>query len=410
MENVAGLDISVRYDATTLSNPRVAMGSLVSGMASAVNPSNPIRLAIVGTTGIKQSGTIATITFDRIGGSSGKITDLSGTLIDPERKKVAMLSPSIQNPSDTDLQGNNASGSGSGSSDSTGNVTTASTSTNVAAVTTNQPFIVGGTLTLPPTETAGNEKRELSTPPTQPIPTAQTDAPERREIAREAAAPPADDGESSAQATKAAARAVPVPEPAQSVLERFRIFRGERTVGTLTALFDRNSAAPFVQSPAIVIADGKATVKLVISKVTGNKAPNFAFDSASFVSVAHTGDGEWEVIARPDGGTVKASVIMFSDGLLQDFPLTVAPKSEVVPGKPGESAETSFLLFLKERGTALAPKFDLNGDGRRDYVDDYIFTANYLVKLQDKPGSKKQGAEQKKQGVEQKKLETEQKK
>jgi hypothetical protein len=40
--------------------------------------------------------------------------------------------------------------------------------------------------------------------------------------------------------------------------------------------------------------------------------------------------------------------------------------------------EEDFNRYLKERETAKSPQFDLNIDGKRDYLDDYIFTANYL--------------------------------
>jgi hypothetical protein len=64
--------------------------------------------------------------------------------------------------------------------------------------------------------------------------------------------------------------------------------------------------------------------------------------------------------------------------------LTVVPPlpANLKIGNGGKLTEADFNQFLKERGTDKAPRFDLNGDGKRDYVDDYIFTANYLVKLE----------------------------
>ena len=48
-------------------------------------------------------------------------------------------------------------------------------------------------------------------------------------------------------------------------------------------------------------------------------------------------------------------------------------------GKGGGLSEADFNLFLRGAGKAKAPLYDLNGDARRDYIDDYIFTANYIV-------------------------------
>jgi hypothetical protein len=70
---------------------------------------------------------------------------------------------------------------------------------------------------------------------------------------------------------------------------------------------------------------------------------------------------------------------MLLGGVTREFPLTVAPKVQVDLIKPGTVSEADFALFLKERGTAAAPKSDRNADGRRDYLDEYIFTANYLA-------------------------------
>jgi hypothetical protein len=78
-------------------------------------------------------------------------------------------------------------------------------------------------------------------------------------------------------------------------------------------------------------------------------------------------------------GVSSAEIIIFIDGNARRVPITVTPAAKVDLLSPGKVTEADFDLFLKERGTEKAPRFDLNGDGRRDYVDDYIFTANYLL-------------------------------
>jgi hypothetical protein len=98
------------------------------------------------------------------------------------------------------------------------------------------------------------------------------------------------------------------------------------------------------------------------------------------VSCKKLAESEWLVEARPDKGATRAAIIInLADGKTRETPLTISPKARVDLVIPGKVTETDFALFLKERGTTSAPKFDLNGDGKRDYLDDYIFTANYLV-------------------------------
>jgi hypothetical protein len=64
-------------------------------------------------------------------------------------------------------------------------------------------------------------------------------------------------------------------------------------------------------------------------------------------------------------------------------------KTDIALSKRGAVTEEDFKLFLKDRGTLKSPKYDLNGDGKRDYLDDYIFTANYIVARQNEQAGKK---------------------
>jgi len=63
LSGVAGVDLSVSYDSATMSSPTVTLGDLFSGSLFAANPANPIRIAIVSSTGFSGSGEIATISF-----------------------------------------------------------------------------------------------------------------------------------------------------------------------------------------------------------------------------------------------------------------------------------------------------------------------------------------------------------
>ena len=383
---IHGLDLTISYDSATMSSPVVTMGGFVNGMMSASNPSNPIRINSVTTNPISGSGTIATIAFTRSGDSAGNITGILAKAITSTSNGSLVIIPAFvsaaANSTDTATTTSESGTPGSTPGGTAGGTT--GLTTNVATGGSTGVNTVGGTLTFPGDSTgkdtpAKDNKDATSQPPQQESP--KVAPPE----------PPAPSAPDSAETKppKDVQPAPPPPKPVQAVLESFRLYQGERTVKNLSALFNREGGTNFSQYPAIAVADGKATVKLIISKVAGERAPNFAFNSARYVSLARGDEGEWEVEVRPDAGAVSASVTMLANGTLQEFPLTVTPKVEVSLIKPGKVSEADFLLFLKETGTPAAPGHDLNGDGKRDYLDDYIFTANYLLKVGEQANNKK---------------------
>jgi len=85
------------------------------------------------------------------------------------------------------------------------------------------------------------------------------------------------------------------------------------------------------------------------------------------------------VEAQPEKGVYKATLTTMHGESMTEIPLTVAPQVVIGTGKDGLAAEAAFADFLKDRGSEKAPRFDLNADGLRNYIDDYIFTANYLA-------------------------------
>lgn len=380
MDGVAGLEVRIGYDGATLRNPRVSMGGLASGMVNAVNPTNPIRMALVGTRPMSGGGIIATITFDRTGSSPGNITSLTGSAHGGNPPQtIPMASSSIVNPV---AVAEPVSPQENPDSDKNLNIDTVKDQNidtdKSQSVGTSGRTVVGGTLTFPGQESPDNSGVTART--------AQAESDEHR-LQRDDAAPVPQDERESVE-TKTPQQDITPPKPVVSVLERFRQFQGEKTVQNLTSLFRQDPADKFTQVPPIGISDGKATVTLAIAMNTGDRAPNFAFTAARYVAL-HRIDEGWEIEAKPDKGAVKAGVSMLYNNLVQEFPITVAPKVDLVPGKPRPVTEADFNAFLKNRGSAGAPKYDLNKDGRRDYMDDYIFTANYLVQMEEQAKKKK---------------------
>ncbi len=163
-----------------------------------------------------------------------------------------------------------------------------------------------------------------------------------------------------------------------SVLERFRTYSGPRTPAALVALFAAPvTAATIHQHPEVALSDGASIVKITVDAgPQENKSPNIAFNEAKLISLKQNKPGKWDIEALPDGGTWNVSLILLTGSDSRTVPLTVAP---ILPAGT-DLSERGFITFLGGAKAASQPLQDLNGDGRRDYLDDYIFTANYLAR------------------------------
>lgn len=365
--------VVVGYDSTLLTVQKVTQGAMASGSFFAYNANVPgsIQIAALSQTGMSGSGVLATITFNQIGSTPGRIGVGPGTtnaVLDGTVPTAKNIPVSYGSWAPSGLQDSTSTTAASGSTDAN---KTADTGNKGSSSGT---YSVGGTLSMPTDESGAPHK--------------ETAAPQAPQEGRETALPTPVPG-----SEPAAAPEVPVAKKAEryqahtvtSVLEKFRLFSGEKTPQKLTALFAPD--ATFQQTPAIGISDGKSTVTVHISHLPGERAPNFAFTHARYVSLHQTGEGEWQLELKPDKNTIRAGIIMTVDGVEQEIPLTVLPLVNVDLDKSGNVNEADFRLYLKEHGTEKSPRYDLNGDGRRDYQDDYIFTGNYLLQQDGKPAA-----------------------
>lgn len=370
LDGVAGIEVTVSYDTALLTNPRVSQGTLLNGAVMTANTGSAgrIHLAAVSGKSFDRNGSIATFSFQRVGASAGMITSLTGKLASVSGGALPVLF-SVANPppppdplDDLPLQDNKTASA-------------AQEQNTVTSPTTGAAGRIGGTLTMPAETGVAMEVSEQPEPPAEPRDTVTTQEP--------AASVPA--------ASKEAALPAKTPkapvEPVEAVLERFRLFTGERSAKKLMALFDSGRSTAFRQEPPVVIADGASTVKVALFSL-GDKTPKFLFSHGRYVSSEKGADGEWIVEMRPDAGALAAGITVLMDGLREEIPLAVSPKARVDLITAGKTSAADFALFLKERGTSSAPRFDLNGDGKRDYVDDYIFTANYLVEEEKQSGKR----------------------
>jgi hypothetical protein len=160
-----------------------------------------------------------------------------------------------------------------------------------------------------------------------------------------------------------------------SVLDRFRTYQGEKSPEVLVALFS-TALSPYIrQEPGVAVSDGTAVVRVTIDlRASKGEAINFALSGAKMVSLK-MGDeaGLWVLEALPLANSLKATVTIMNSSSVIEYPLTVVPPVAAVSAK-----REDFALFLKDN-VANAPRYDLNGDGRHDYLDDFIYTAHYLI-------------------------------
>jgi hypothetical protein len=145
---------------------------------------------------------------------------------------------------------------------------------------------------------------------------------------------------------------------------------------TLTALFAAPETAVIRQQPEVALSDGITTMKISIARGSQNNiAPNVAFEGAKLISLKQNNGDEWDIEALPAVGTWKVTLILQADAITREIPLTVAP---ALPAGT-DLSKKGFIAFLGGTTASSQPLLDLNNDGRRDYLDDYIFTANYLA-------------------------------
>jgi hypothetical protein len=180
--------------------------------------------------------------------------------------------------------------------------------------------------------------------------------------------------------------APPAPKPQKSepvtritltgTLENFRTFKGEKTPANLIALLSRQNSATIRQEPAFALSDGTTALKITAElKNVAEKSPNFALQGARMVSLtADSAASTWTITAMPHAGVGQASLTILTDREIIELPLNLAP-----PVASVTAVEADFTAFLKDSG-AIPPKHDLNSDGRHDYLDDFIYTVNYLSK------------------------------
>lgn len=369
MNRVAGIQLDITYD-TALGAPTVTQGGLVTGAMLAANTSHPglIKIAIISIKEFSGSGQIATIAFASKS-AAAPLPSITYSMIDSNGLTVAStngntsgntaaagiaLPPGVpfsqpvqQGPTSMQQQGSSAA---------------AASSTASATTPTYQ-----GTVTLP----AELQQRTDSQPAPSPTAPLYLEEPAAARIAEQmqSAAKPAAD---------AKAEETPQYVVYKGVLDRFKLYNGDKSLPAMAALFDKRVAQNIQQEPAILLSDGRSKATLTVDiPARINSSPNFAAGGGKLVSFKEDKQsrGRWIVEVLPKAGAVRVAVTIIAGAEEFEFPLTVAPPVKTTLTLD----ENGWKRFLKEAGTTTAPLHDLNNDGVRDYMDEFIFVANYLA-------------------------------
>ena len=364
MNGVSGIELTIGYDTSAVASPSVSWGSLVTGALTMANTTVPgtIRIAIIRTDPFSGSGPIAAVSF-ATQNSSGGITSVSAKLVDSKGVNVS-ASAGI------------APGAAGASAASPGFIATPGVPfsqpesprglpTTTATTTPRVPTSLG-TVTLPDDNQPKSEVQPGESKTAHPPEISETAETMHRQLKQ----PPA---EKSAETIEPVAVKQTIYG---SVLDRFRAYRGEKTPAILIELFTKAISPSISQVPAVAISDGKATVRVTVdlSAIKGTST-DFTLAGAKLVSLKKENDSDtWILDALPQVNSLKATVTISNSGSVIEFPLTVVPPAAAVSAK-----QADFAAFLKDSG-AKVPKHDLNGDGRHDYLDDFIYTAHYLIK------------------------------
>ena len=178
-------------------------------------------------------------------------------------------------------------------------------------------------------------------------------------------------------ATQQADSVPQAPAPTKAVFERFRDFTGKKSLAAFLELF--SGVDPCCrQVPAVVVADGRRTARLVIGGVeVGNRAPIFSVSGGTLVSAQRGGnDEEWIAVVQPyeKWWDVRVKAI-FANAVL-DLPLTATPAIEIPLRKLAQIKESAFMPRLQD---FLAEKPGKAQSPYPAWFREYLFTANYLA-------------------------------
>jgi hypothetical protein len=336
LENVRSMDFVLTYDPATLTDLRIGPRGLIFGSMMSPDLSTPgsVRVNINSPKpeGINGNGSIAMFTFSLAGQGPGLITSFTANLTSTTGTVIPLPQPRILADDKGRFLGNPFSSDANPSQ--------------------NTPDAITGTLGDWPSTVPSELPEAVELPMAADTSVAKT-------VPVQGAKPPVTDDRTTGSA--------------KSILVLFKEYNGPKTVPALTSLFSQAPYPGFRQEPPIALSDGSAMVTVYLtSHAPASQSPNFALTAAKLVSIKLKG-AEYVLELIPDAKVFAATVTVLNQGQFTEYPLVVAPPLST----GGVLDEAIFAAFLKAHAEN---RGDLNNDGRSDYLDLYLYAANYLVR------------------------------
>ena len=419
--DVGGVEAEIHYDPATLSNPRITQGPLLAStmfIPNAKFSASSVKITAMSLSAIKGSGDLATITFDLktqtpgpaslavgrlkfVGVTANKITpvDEATAAAIAKAKADADAQAAADAQAKADLEAKAATQEADrvaaeerakaarlekARAEAAARAAEERIRAAEARTTTYASAAAGtsvGTITLPADQIAAAEAGKKTD--YQPL---VTDL--RKDMTLPLGDTDSKQGSSGEKTAESAKEEQKKSVSYKSTVQLFKDFKGERNSKSLIPLFAEISPIDFKQEPPIAFSDGKTPLKItLVIKPTGSETPKFLFQGANVKQLSGTGEQTttWTIDAIPKKDAVEAVLTVVDGQTAMDFPLTVVPRIDPLLTKAKALSEADFAAYL-----AKPPRFDLNKDGKFDAVDDFIYTANFIVAMKIKPEKAKQ--------------------
>jgi len=409
----SAIDFTITYDASTLSDPVILSGPVATAAGAMQFPNvdakrGVLRVVYITTARgafINDNGLLATVTFTKKGTVPSRPPELKSEMFSDTGAQISVESI-VTPPAGAEIVGT------SGTSDSTVAATTTtnnnnntnnnSLNTGINPMSANQtvqnPVETMGSVTKGTSNQSGSQTTIVEYQSAVPnvaqensstqhdvrsVPESSSPQPSQQvssNVLQDDAAQVLSDKENTSVLKKTATVPLENIKSLDSVAERFRTYKGPRTLKGFSVLFDdkKNRAAGVVQIPKIAVSDGKKIVTVKITLPAGSAVPSFSLKGANLKGLKNSSDKslELEVVPQKGKSDVRLSLVMTKD--MAEIPLLVVPQVPMdIIGLSDQAVEN---LLSKADSKNKVPVYDLNSDGKQDYLDDYILVAHWLLK------------------------------
>lgn len=392
----SGIELSILYDTDTLESPHVQYGGLVASAFSKqanVSTAGVVRIYIFASDAIKGTGMLASILFTKKTGTQAKLKGFTADVYSLAYSRIpinpiidgnaAASGPTSPLAQDNPVNVVNPSGNtiGTATQSYTGNTATNTTANSTPGYT--------GSISLSDPSQQSEQKKESKIQENRSDSqsgSSQLDSPILSAEAKEAT-PAATAHDSNNKDESRASRL----HTFKGVLVRFREYRGQRTLKSLTDLFDAHESktAGVFQRPAIVVSDGKSLVTVSVELQHESDAPVFSLKGANQKTIKRISKKKWELQVLPQKGKYDVRLSVLLQGERIEFPLVVVPVLHLREAVMADLSAAELDALLAKPLKNNKPTYDVNSDGKQDYLDDYFLVANWLLKHQ--PGVERDG-------------------